>query len=133
MNEQTKAELDILKKDWENRFAEIMFHSQRYHSQTNLVYLYLSAVVSLAAISYSDQAQKLFQSLSQSELKIVFMVVLVLGVVIQFYLGGLMLDSLYMIYANGGRISFIEKEINQRLGKSVLKWDSEIIPKMYDV
>lgn len=133
MDEQKKTEIDILKKDLENRFTEIMFHSQRFHSQTNLVYIYLSAIVSLAIVSFSDEAQKLFQNLSRSEIKVVFMVVLILGVIIQYYIGSLILDSLYMIYANGGRIADIEKEINKRLGSQLLKWDSEIIPKMYDM
>jgi len=131
IDEITKTEIDLLLKEYSNRFDEMKFHSSRYHTQSNIVYIYFTAIISISSFILTNNT--LFNKvLSQHQLQPIFvLLILVLALITAYYLYTLMQDALCMIFINGSRIGAIEKLINNRVKRDLLVWDSEIISKYH--
>jgi len=128
VSQQNKLEIDILKEQLSFRFQEMLFHSQRYHSQANYIYIYFSVIISLSAFFLSDSAQIVLKNIDATEVKWLISISLIFISLILFYLIASLMDALYAIYINGVQMASLEKSINERVGGNFLKWESEIIP-----
>jgi len=129
--EKNKYKIEILLKEYQNRFSEIVFHSGRYHKQVDFLQVYLTVLGSLLAVIFTTDWNKISKSMVNFDIQIIYSAILFLAYVILVYLFTNVMDSLYLIYMNGRRISAIETKINTILGDTLLTWDSNIIPKLF--
>ncbi len=129
--EQRRFEADILYKEYKNRFDEMLFHSNRYHRQVDYIQLYITLLVSVLSFFFISPNLVTFVSNLGVSLQGLYITVICLAFVIALYLFSNIMDSLYMMYANGIRLANIEKEINGIAGKELMRWDSQIVPKLF--
>lgn len=129
--ERDKFCVDVLIKEYQNRFSEVVFHSGRYHKQVNFIQLYLTVLGSFFAILFSKDWSVLLGALHNVNVLYVQSGLILAAYLISLYLFTNVMDSLYSIYMNGRRLSAIEQEVNKTLGRDVLVWDSEIVPRLY--
>jgi len=128
-----KLKVDVLSKEYKNRFDEIIFHSGRYHKQVNFIQLYLTIFGSLVALFFSKDWSQLENILPQDSLPYVKSFTISIAYLISLYLFSNVMDALYATYMNGQRIANIEGKINNLLKDELLTWDSKIIGNLYGV
>ena len=123
-----KEKIDILLKEYDHRFEEVKFYSERYHQQSNHLNILLTLIVGFIAalLPNWDKVNEFFGMVRNNNYLLPFILVFVLVLTNYFY--SLQNDSLAMLYLNGIRISVIEKKINAILGENLLMWDNSIIP-----
>jgi hypothetical protein len=132
MNEKLKFELDMLVKEYDIRYQEWKFYSDQYHSQINLIYLFISAIVTFTTFLFSGILS--YQNiLSNQYSSLLAAISLVLMSVIQFYLISMMMNALYRIFVNSVRMGIIEQEINEKAKIDVLVWESKSVKELYDI
>lgn len=130
--DREKFTVDILTKEYQNRFSEVVFHSGRYHKQVNFIQLYLTVLGSFFAILFSKDWSATLGAYPNINILYVQSGLILGAYLISLYLFTNVMDSLYAIYMNGRRLSSIEQQVNSTVGSSILVWDSEIIPRLYD-
>lgn len=118
-------EIEVLLKEYDHRFEEVIFHSSRYHKQSNIVYGYIMFLIAFSSFLMENKD-------FINNIKGLFLfLLLIFALTFAYYLYTIMQDALFMIYLNGARISSIEKSINKILNNELLLWDSEIM-KMFN-
>jgi len=135
LTELEKAKLDLLTKDYDHRFSDVMFHSERYHRQVSFLQLYIAALLAVSGVRISGSAENLPEGfrVGSGVLKAAYLIFLILGACIAFYLVSNLLDALFMVYVNGARASILESKINDIVDDRLLIWETTIIPEMFDV
>lgn len=131
--ERDKFCADALTKEYQSRSVEIMFHSSRYHKQVNFIQLYLTVLGSFFAILFSKDWSIALNSIQKIDITYVQTGLILTAYLISLYLFTNVMDSLFMIYGNAGRLAAIERNINLVVGREVLLWDSEIIPRLLNM
>lgn len=134
--ELDKAKLDLLAKEYDHRFSEDMFHSERYHRQVSFLQLYIATLFALSGVLFSSGAANFLEGLRLDSvvLTVAYAILLILGTCLAFYLVANLLDALFMTYINDARLSALEQRINDIVDdKTLLAWDTKIIPKMYSI
>ena len=126
--EKTKFKLEALYKEYGTRTKEIESCSSRYHRNVGFVQTYLAALSSLATYIYftqptfficaSEMGLHHFEIISALSFLTMFL----------FFLHATMMDTLYMLMANGSRIGVIEKKVNQTINASAMEWENKVIP-----
>jgi hypothetical protein len=127
--------LNVLHWEYEHRFTEMIFHSQRYHKQSDLIYTLLAGIAAAGTAIFSDRMTEFllhqFKGEASSFVFALHISFLVFGAVFLFYMFASILDSLVMIYLNGARLARIEQQINGIVGREALVWDSVVIPDYF--
>ena len=124
--------LDALFKEYDCRFSEIMKHLDLYHRQTNFLQIYISVVIIGSVQIFSNKAVIDFFDSNPDFKKYFYLIALIVGVVILFYLYSSTLVALQTIFLNAERIGAIEKYINKKFGKDLLIWESKIAPQYFN-
>lgn len=128
--EKTKFKLEALYKEYATRTKEVEFHSGRYHRNVGYVQTYLTALSSLATYIYITQVD-FFEKASKSEVGLhhfEIIGVLTFLTMFLFFLHATMMDTLYMLMANGNRIGVIEKKVNNTINASAMEWENKVMP-----
>jgi hypothetical protein len=123
-NSREPSVIEIFLKEYDHRFQEVLHHLERYDKQADYLNLFLTSIIAGAGILFSD---KLRVYLTPT----LIFVFLLFGAAFVFYLFSAIVNSLFMIYLNGGRIAGIEREINERTGSNILNWDSVAMPHFF--
>src|ERR1700682_6364808 len=125
---------DVLLKEYDHRFNEVIFHSERYNKQADVLNLFLTSAVALGTLIFSGST-KSFLGLSMSVPKednaLIHCGFLIFAGLLVFFFFSSILNSLFMIYLNGSRIASIEKQLNISVGKEILTWDSMAMPHFF--
>jgi len=123
-----KEGLKALYTDHANRIREVEQSTMRYHRNVGYVQTYLTALASLVTYIYLTNDIKFFEEaldgLHHSE--IIFGLSFL--TLFLFFLHATMLDTLYMLMANGKYIAVLENKINNLIGQPMLQWENKIIP-----
>lgn len=124
-----KEKLEALYADHANRIREVEQSTMRYHRNVGYVQTYLTALSSLAVYIYLTPDIKFFQE-ALYEGKHHFEIIFGLSflTLFLFFLHATMLDTLYMLMANGKHIVVLENKINKLIGQPALQWESRVIP-----
>lgn len=136
LDEKPKQEIDVLMKEFDHRFTEMMFHSQRYHKQADYISLYISTVIAVGVLIFSDKTAAFLTNhtvLGVHALPILYGMFLVFGILVVFYFFTSIMASLFMTYLNGVRMSAVEKLINEKMQRELLVWDTKIIPHFFEI
>lgn len=127
--EKTKLKLEALYKEYGTRTKEIELFSGRYHRNVGYVQTYLTALSSFATYIYlKEDETKFFQKALCGEHHFEIIVVLSFLTIFLFFLHASMMDSLYMLIANGSRVGVIEKEVNETIKTSAMEWENKVMP-----
>jgi hypothetical protein len=126
--EKTKFKLEALYKEYGTRTKEIELCSSRYHRNVGFVQTYLAALSSLATYIYFTQPT-FFKCASEMGLHH-FEIISALSFLTMFlfFLHATMMDTLYMLIANGSRVGVIEKKVNQTINSSAMEWENKVMP-----
>jgi len=128
--EKTKLKLEALYKEYGTRTQEIAFHSARYHRNVGYVQTYLASLSSLATYIYFTQSKFFDEALpihgGHHHLQIIS--ALAFLTMFLFFLHATMMDTLYMLMANGSRVGVIEKKVNQTINTSAMEWENKVMP-----
>jgi len=124
---------ELLLMEYGNRFNEIMFHSARYHKQTDFIQVFITLGVLLSPLLFSDKVAQFMNSQNWSEFTIsgIYATFLIVGILIEYSLFAVVLDALFSIYLNGVRAAAIEKKLNIQIKEDLLVWESKIIPQIF--
>lgn len=122
----SEFEEDVLLDAFERRFTEMMAHLDEYTSQIKYLHLFASLVVAVfAAIRTTGVG-----SLATPETRAVGVLGLLLAAFIALHIIAHLMQALMMVYVNGIRMRGLEEMVNSKLGSTVLRWESEIIPRL---
>jgi uncharacterized membrane protein YedE/YeeE len=132
MSENTSLEIEVLFKEFNMRFEEMTSHMQRYHSQVNMIHLYITIIAAIAGLIFSDTTGNFLNQIPGQHFKVVVGAVLILVVCLLYYFVAMMIESLYMTYVNGKRMGAIEILINRRMEKPLLVWETQIISEIHN-
>lgn len=132
-NDESKAPsgVDILLKEYDHRFQEILHHLERYDKQADYLNLFLTSIIGVGGLLFSDKMRGYLTSSSTIKPQWIYASFLVFGGFLLFYLFSSIVNSLFMLYLNGGRIAAIEIEVNERFGECLLNWDSVAMPHFF--
>lgn len=122
---------DLLLAEYEHRFEEVIFHSTRYHKQTDFVHLFATVLVGIGALLLTNQVPPALGNRPTEDLAIFFLLLLVVALILELYLFSTLMESLFMIYLNGSRIAAIEEQLNKFVDSKILVWDSVVIPYFF--
>ncbi|WP_040433075.1 hypothetical protein, partial [Chlorobium ferrooxidans] len=125
--------LDLLCIDHDNRFNEMRDHMTRYNNQVGVVYIFISIISAVITYLFSESGGKLFSAFLPINVKCAYAFLLIIISAILYYLIASMMDALFMIYANGVRMSQIERRINSIVGEDVWIWDTKIIKEVHGI
>lgn len=134
ISEDNKNAIDILLKEYEHRFAEIMLHSQRYQKQADFLNLFLTSVVAVAALIFSGKTTewlKSYEILQGSEAWILYCGFLFFGSLFLFHIFSSILDALFLIHINGASLGALEVKINHLSGSDLLTWEHQTVPHFF--
>ena len=128
--EKTKLKLEALYKEYGTRTKEIELFSGRYHRNVGYVQTYLTALSSLSIYIYFKEAKFFKEALVENGGYHHFEIIVVLSflTLFLFFLHASMMDSLYMLMANGSRVGVIEKEVNETIKTSAMEWENKVMP-----
>jgi hypothetical protein len=130
-----KMALDILFKEYEHRFTEIATHLQRYQKQADYLNLFLTSVVPIAALVFSDKARSLLGTggiFNGKNVYLLYCGFLFFGPLFLFHLFASIMEALSAIKGNGERLAAIEIQINALSGKQLLIWEHQAVPYFFD-
>jgi len=129
---------DILLKEYDHRFSEMMAYSDRYHKQTDILNAAITISIAVGAYLFKDKAAQPSWSLipfiatkPNSYSSLVIACFLMAGAILVFYLLSLSLNSLFLVYVNGARIAAIEQKLNRLSKEKLLIWDSFAVPHFF--
>jgi hypothetical protein len=131
-----KAAIDILLKEFEHRFSEILTYTQRYQKQADYLNLFLTSVLAVAALIFSGKTKEILgqsSTLDVKDLSILYCGFLLFSALFLFHLFASIMDVLVMVRFNGERLAAIEVQINARSGEDLLIWESRAIPYYFAV
>ena len=136
--EKAKLTIDLLSKEYKNRFDEVIFHSSRYHKQSNFIQLYIAISGSILAMLFSQQWLDFASTVSTETANAIKAAVISIAYIISLYLFTNILDALYSLYMNGRQLADLERRMNAielranaATDPNTLRWDSQIIPRLY--
>lgn len=134
MNDDNKTNIDILLKEYDHRFQEVLLHSKRYHKQSNYIYIFTSIIIAVCTLIFSKNTQEAIINfgLDKQTLNTFLIFFLIISISIAYYFYSTIMEALFVIYMNGSRIAFIEESINKITGKDILVWDSKLIPRFFN-
>jgi hypothetical protein len=135
-SDNAKAAIDILLKEFEHRFSEILTYTQRYQKQADYLNLFLTSVLAVAALIFSGKTKELLgqsSTLDVKDLSILYCGFLLFSALFLFHLFASIMDVLVMIRFNGERLAAIEVQINSRSGEDLLIWESRAVPHYFAV
>lgn len=132
-SEENKTKVDLLLKEYDHRFEEILLHTKHYHKQSNYIYVFTSLIIALSTLMLSKNTQDALinYGLDKHSLNYFLLFFLILSISIAFYFYSILLSSLFLTYLNGSRIAYLENMLNKIVDDDILVWDSKIIPKHY--
>ncbi len=130
MKSRKELVIENLLVDYENRYKEMISFEERYHTQSNIIFFYLSAIIAIATlITSNNNLIPIYQSTFP---KTVLFLIIMFVILIMFFLASTMMNYLYMIYIHTFGMSIIGKELNKLIGIDIYIWDSDIYPKILD-
>lgn len=124
--------LDILCRDHNNRFTEMRDHMSRYNNQIYVLHIYLSIFAGVILYLFSDNSRNAFAVLVEFK-DVAYGIIFIFLTVVLYYLISLMMDALFMTYANGVRMGMIEQLVNNGLGEDVMVWETKIISDVHGI
>jgi len=127
LSHELPPDITILLKEYEHRFTEVMHHVERFEKQTDYLQFFVTAAAALGGLVLSGK----LPIERPNDLKLAWAGCLLFGSFLAFYLFSATMNSLFLIYLNGGRLAAIERVVNSTLGKTILTWDSFAVPHFY--
>ena len=122
--------IKLLLIDYKNQFKSYTSFLDRYHAKFSFIFLYMSAIVGVAAIFnyFGINSNSTSANLSEKFIvSIIFFLIFML-----FLLITLLMDDLYHMYIFIIGMQNIEKQINKIIKIELLIWNSKILlPKVY--
>jgi hypothetical protein len=134
--DKAQAAIDILLKEFEHRFSEILTYTQRYQKQADYLNLFLTSVLAVAALIFSGKTKELLgqgSTLDVKDISILYCGFLLFSALFLFHLFASIMDVLVMLRFNGERLAAIEVQINARSGEDLLIWESRAVPHYFAV
>jgi hypothetical protein len=128
---------DILLKEYDHRFAEVMTYSERYHKQTDILNVAITVLIAAGTYLLKDKSQTSsclvpFISPQPDPYSNIWVAAFLIAcAVLVFYLLSQILNSLFLIKLNGARLAAIEQKLNKLSKEDLLIWDSEAIPHFF--
>jgi len=127
-----KMEIDILFKEYDNRFTEIRSSALRYQKQADFLNLFLTSVLGIAALVFSDKAKGALGIFNERDIYVLYCGFFFFGPLFLFHLFASIMESLCAIRGNGERLAAIEKQINALAGKKLLIWEHQAVADFFD-
>jgi hypothetical protein len=135
-SDNAKAAIDVLLKEFEHRFSEILTYTQRYQKQADYLNLFLTSVLAVAALIFSGKTKGLLgqgSTLDVKDISILYCGFLLFSALFLFHLFASIMDVLVMLRFNGERLAAIELQINARSGEDLLIWESRAVPHYFAI
>lgn len=96
------------------------------------MHIYLSIFAGVILYLFSDNSRNAFAVLVEFK-EVAYGIIFTFLTVVLYYLISLMMDALFMTYANGVRMGMIEQLLNNGLGEDVMVWETKIISDVHGI